>query len=67
MLKQFTRSATPIFVFMFGFMVEFVYTRRARNLGVSAVRRRIYVRSFQCYVAYALVSFSAYLGDYKTI
>jgi hypothetical protein len=28
-IRQFTRTATPIFVFMFGFMIEFVYATRA--------------------------------------
>ena len=47
--KQFTRIATPIFVFMFGFMIEFVYATRARDSGAASIQRRLRVRSFQCY------------------
>ncbi len=66
-IKQFIRMATPMFVFMFGFMVEFIYATRARNGGVKQVSRRIYVRSFQCFVAYVLTSICAWLGGYKSL
>jgi OpgC protein len=56
-IKQFTRTATPIFVFMFGFMIEFVYATRARASGVTSIQRRLRVRSFQCYFGYCLMSF----------
>ena len=59
--------ATPMFVFMFGFMIEFVYVRRSEGIGLDSVYKRILIRSFQCYVAYALISFCAVLGGYKSI
>ncbi len=65
-IRQFTRMATPMFVFMFGFMVELVYVKRVEQ-GQSSVSKWLYIRSFQCYVAYALTSLSAYLGGYKEI
>lgn len=67
LVKQFTRMATPMFVFMFGFMVQFIYVKRSEKLGINNVNKRIYIRSFQCYVAYGLTSFSAFLGGYKSI
>tara|TARA_R110001592_G_scaffold363341_1_gene684446 strand:+ start:70547 stop:71545 length:999 start_codon:yes stop_codon:yes gene_type:complete len=63
-IKQFTRVATPIFVFMFGFMVEFVYAKKTRELGGKAVKQRLLARSFQCYLAYVLTSFCGFLGGY---
>lgn len=65
-IRQFTRMATPMFVFMFGFMVELVYVKRVEQKQ-SSVSKWLYIRSFQCYVAYALTSLSAYFGGYKTI
>lgn len=67
LIKQFTRMATPLFVFIFGFMIEFVYVRRAQHIGLPTIYNRIFIRSFQCYIAYALTSFSAVLGGYKSI
>lgn len=63
---QFTRMATPMFVFMFGFMIELVYVRRAEKNNQSVVSR-LFVRSFQCYVAYALTSLCALLGGFKSL
>ena len=67
LIRQFTRVATPLFMFMFGFMIEFVYVRRAASNGVGAIRHRILARSFQCYMAYALTSFCAVLSGYLSI
>ena len=66
-IKQFTRTATPIFVFMFGFMIEFVYTTRARASGVASIQRRLRVRSFQCYFGYCLTSFCTLLGGHQSL
>ena len=66
-IKQFTRTATPIFVFMFGFMIEFVYATRARASGVASIQRRLRVRSFQCYFGYCLTSFCALLGGQQSL
>ena len=67
MIRQFTRMATPMFVFMFGFMVEFIYVRKTEIEGYGYVNKRIFIRSFQCYIAYGLTSFCAFLGGYKSI
>ena len=66
-IKEFTRTATPIFVFMFGFIIEFVYTTRARASGVASIQRRLRVRSFQCYFGYCLTSFCALLGGQQSL
>jgi OpgC protein len=66
-IKQFTRTATPMFVFMFGFMIEFVYATRARASGVESIQRRLRVRSFQCYFGYCLTSFCSLLGGYQDL
>jgi hypothetical protein len=66
-IKQFTRTATPIFVFMFGFMIEFVYATRARASGVASIHRRLRVRSFQCYFGYCLTSFCTLLGGQQSL
>lgn len=65
-IQIFTRTATPMFVFMFGFMIEFVYARKARVFGLRTVRGRLFTRGWQCYVAYVLTSLSAVIGGYKT-
>src|SRR6476620_8164434 len=66
-IKQFTRTATPIFVFMFGFMIEFVYATRARASGLASIERRLRVRSFQCYFGYCLTSFCTLLGGQQSL
>lgn len=66
LIKQFTRMATPMFVFMFGFMVEHVYVRKASTAGLQSINRRILVRSFQCYAAYAITSLAAWAGGYNS-
>jgi len=66
-ITQFTRIATPMFVFMFGFMIEFVYATRARASGVASIQRRLRVRSFQCYFGYCLTSFCSLLGGYQSL
>ena len=66
-ITQFTRTATPIFVFMFGFMIEFVYATRARAFGMASIQRRLRVRSFQCYFGYCLTSFCTLLGGHQSL
>jgi hypothetical protein len=56
-----------MFVFMFGFMIEFVYATRARASGVASIQRRLRVRSFQCYFGYCLTSFCSLLGGYQSL
>jgi hypothetical protein len=66
-IKQFTRMATPMFVLMFGFMVEFIYTKRTELNNIGTVSKRLYIRSLQCYVAFALTSFCALLGEFISL
>jgi hypothetical protein len=66
-ITQFIRTATPIFVFMFGFMIEFVYATRSRASGVASIQRRLRVRSFQCYFGYCLTSFCTLLGGHQSL
>ncbi|MBA6411787.1 OpgC domain-containing protein [Parahaliea sp. F7430] len=65
-VKQFTRMATPMFVFMFGFMIEFVYVRRVINNGHQLLRQRLHIRAFQCYFAYSLTGFCGFLGGFTS-
>ncbi len=67
MILQFTRMATPMFVFMFGFMVEYVYVSRASQLGQAQIRRRLWTRSFHCYIAYAITGICAVVGGFKSL
>lgn len=62
-----TRTATPLFVFMFGMMLELVYVRYARDGGVKAVLPRLLRRSFQCYLGYALTALAGIVGGYMTV
>jgi hypothetical protein len=58
-----TRSATPMFVFMFGFMLCFIYSRSTDE----DINVRLYKRSIQCYSAYFITALSGFLGGYKTL
>jgi len=64
--KLFIRFATPMFVFMFGIMLELVYVKRARLNGVQSVVRRLVLRSAQCYAGYQLTVVASFLGGYLT-
>jgi len=62
-IKLFTRTATPLFVFMFGMMLELVYARKARENGLSSVVRRLILRSAQCYLGYQLTVVAGMISD----
>jgi hypothetical protein len=62
-----TRTGTPLFVLMFGLMLELVYVTRAEKKGMSHVARRLLVRSGQCYLGYALTALSGILGGYLSL
>lgn len=62
-IKLFTRTATPLFVFMFGMMLELVYARKARENGLSSVIRRLILRSAQCYLGYELTVVAGMISD----
>ena len=66
-LKLVTRTATPLFVFMFGLMLELVYARRAARDGFEPTMRRLLKRGGQCYVGYALTAIAGVIGGYLTI
>ena len=66
-IRQFTRMATPLFVFMFGFMVEFNYARQRYQNEYRSLYQRLLVRSFQCYAAYAITSLCAVVGGYHSL
>jgi len=66
-IKLFTRTATPLFVFMFGMMLELVYARKARENGLSSVVRRLLLRSAQCYLGYQLTVVAGMIGDHTTL
>lgn len=59
--------ATPLFVFMFGFMVEFNYARQQYQNEYRSLFQRLLVRSFQCYAAYAITSLCAVFGGYHSL
>ncbi|MEH6562311.1 MAG: OpgC domain-containing protein [Marinobacter sp.] len=58
----FTTMATPMFIFMFGVMMEIVYSNRAIQSGVSGTDGRLLHRAYQCYLAGAFIAVAALLG-----
>lgn len=50
------RTGTPIFVLLFGMMVELAHVRRAERFGVDALVPRLRRRAFECYAGYLFVS-----------
>ncbi len=46
---------TPIFLLLFGAMLELVYIRRVRDGHSRAVRNRLWMRAAQCYGYYLLI------------
>jgi len=63
----FTSMATPMFIFMFGFMMEYVYVSKALKAWSADLSKRIYIRSFQCYMGFALTSLAAVVGGHVDI
>jgi len=61
-LKIFTRSATPLFILMFGIMMEVVYYPRVKKYGLRIVTKQLLIRSFQCYLGYAVTAIACVLG-----
>lgn len=51
-LRLITRNSLPLFVFMFGMMLELVYLRKWQANGGAKPARRLIVRSLQCYLGY---------------
>ena len=61
-IKLLTRTATPLFVFMFGMMLELVYVRQAGSHGMAGVRERLFRRSAQCLAGYLLTVLAGVVG-----
>lgn len=61
-LLVFTRSATPIFIILFGIMLELVYRRRIEAGGYPAVKHRLLSRSLQCYGGYLAIVAAVFVG-----
>ena len=57
-----TRGGTPMFVLLFGMMVELVHVRRAERDGVAAIAPRLRRRALDCYGCYLFVSACAAYG-----
>lgn len=66
-LKLFTTSATPTFLFLFGMMLELIYFRRLSEKGLEAIKPGLFKRSFQCYLGFALTSVAGFIGGYLTL
>lgn len=58
-----TRTGTPLFILMFGMMIELVHVRRAERDGVDALRPRLRRRALECWAGYLLVSVVALVPD----
>ena len=68
-VKQFTRMATPLFLVLFGFMIEHVYVRQVQfgQNSYSHTFRRCLIRSAQCYTAFAIISAASVVGGYRSM
>jgi hypothetical protein len=66
-IRPFTRMSTPLFLLIFGFMIEFIYVVRVPHVGLPAVTRRLRIRSFQCYFAYLITSLASVVGGHNSI
>ena len=66
-IKLFTSSATPTFLFLFGMMLELVYFKRLRENGLSSIRPQLIKRSLQCYLGFMLTSLAGLIGGYLTL
>jgi hypothetical protein len=66
-LRLFTTSATPTFLFLFGMMLELVYFPRLKRNGLEAIKPALFKRSFQCYLGFILISLAGLLGGFLTL
>ncbi|WP_296622211.1 OpgC domain-containing protein [Marivirga sp.] len=66
-IKLLTTSATPLFLFLFGMMLELIYLRRLKEKGLSAIKPKLFKRSFQCYLGFILTSIAGLIGGYLTL
>lgn len=63
----FTSMATPLFIFMFGVMMDIVHRRKAQSHVENGWKLNITNRAFQCYLAYIITSISALLGSWISL
>jgi hypothetical protein len=66
-LRVVTRTATPLFILLFGIMLEIVYVPRAEQSGIKPVARRLVIRAAQCYAAYAATVLAASVGGFMSL
>ena len=65
-LKLFTRGATPGLLILFGFMLEFVYVKNARQRGLGFSFSRMTYRAALCYFAFVLIAAAGIVGVHTT-
>lgn len=58
----FTSIATPLFIIIFGFMMEIVYSPKIEQF--QHIKRKMLIRSLQCYCAYLFTAFAAAYGGF---
>lgn len=66
-LKVFTTSATPTFLFLFGMMLELVYFPRLASSGLGAIKGKMIKRSLQCYAGFIMTSIAGLIGGFLTV
>lgn len=66
LIRVISRSATPLFIFMFGMMLELVYFKRYEQQGLQPITQRLVKRSFQCFVGYQLMVLAGLIGGSLT-
>ncbi|MEM8531875.1 MAG: heparan-alpha-glucosaminide N-acetyltransferase domain-containing protein [Chloroflexota bacterium] len=66
LIRVISRSATPLFIFMFGMMLELVYFKRYEQQGLQPISQRLVKRSFQCFVGYQLTVLAGLIGGSLT-
>lgn len=51
-LRLLTRTATPVFILVFGMMLELVYLRMSRQRGRAAAAQKLLTRALLCYAVF---------------
>ena len=58
-VRYLAQAAPPLFIMMFGMMLEVVYAPRLERGETGPVARRFALRSLQCYLGYAATALAA--------
>ncbi|NOK60154.1 MAG: hypothetical protein GFH27_549291n347 [Chloroflexi bacterium AL-W] len=66
LIRVISRSATPLFIFMFGMMLELVYFKRYEQQGLQPITQRLVKRSLQCFIGYQLTVLAGLIGGSLT-